>query len=178
MNAVIVHPEGNPARSYLIDKHALVHAPAPNGKPAHVGLVAIDIRHLKAGELVAIDGHIYPRPCQLVGWEKFTEHDPLWRGIYPDACRALLDAGRVFKTAVEPGRKVTLGQTGPGWNQWQFLTAWAWSLWQARQRAGEEWPLDRRWRELAAVGYPDTFAAFRQVCSRLKLSVTKSAPNM
>jgi hypothetical protein len=178
MNPVIVHPQGNPSRAYLIDKHAVVTGTMPNGKQGRICLCAIDIRHLRAGEMAAIDGHIYPRPCQLAAWEGFTEHGPLWRGIYPDACRALLTLSHGMKTEVTPGRDFVAGRDAAGWNQWHFLTAWGWSLWQQLQREGGEWPLERRWQELTAKGYPATFGAFRQVCSRLNLLVTESRPNL
>lgn len=184
MRPAIVHPPGNECEAYLIDLHSTVFSPSvqghdlPPGKLAQIALKAVAIKHLKAGEIATMDGHVYPRPCQLVAMAEFVVRDPLWRGIYPDAARAILGIDHGVETAVSPGGKFKAGINAAGWNQWPFLIAWGWSLWQSKQRAGEDWPLDRRWEEMKAVGYTGGFAAFRQACSRMKLSVTRSGPNL
>ena len=178
MNPQIVHPEGNPGESYLIDMHSVVTGTMPNGKRSQIALHAVAIKHLRAGEIVVIDGCVYPRPCQLAAWDEMTVRDPLWRGIYPDAAAAILSMSHGMKTSVEPGKDFKAAEHTAGWNQWAFLIAWGWSLWQDKHRKGEAWPMERRWREMQAVGFTGGFPAFRQICSRLKLSVTKSRPNL
>jgi hypothetical protein len=178
MNAHIVHPEGNESQAYLIDAHSVVLAPFKKGKLSQVAMKAIDIRGLRAGEIQEIDGKIYPRPCQLVAQSEFTVRDILWRGIYPDAAAALLSQPHGMKTEVSPGKALKLASPAAGYDQWKFLIAWGWSLWQQKQRAGEDWPMERRWEEMRNIGYPGELKAFRQLCRRLKLYATKSAPNM
>lgn len=180
MNPQIVHPEGNPNESWLIDLHSVVTTPTETGELGKVALRAIDIINLRAGQFDVIDGRRYPSPCQLFAWERMTSHDPLWRGIFPDAAVALLTMPHGMKTSVEPGKPLALGPTATGLNEWSFRIAWCWSRWQDlyRKSGNKDWQLETRWQSMKELGYPDTFAAFRQICSRLKLSVTKSAPYM
>jgi hypothetical protein len=178
MNPIIVHPERNESQAYLIDTHSVVLAPFKKGKLSNVALKAIDMRGLRAGEIQEIDGEIYPRPCQLVTHAEFTVRNILWRGIYPDAAAALLSQPHGMKTAITPGKALKLASPAAGWDQWKFLISWGWSLWQQKQRDGEDWPMERRWQEMKNVGYPGGLKAFSQLCLRLKLYATKSAPYM
>jgi len=177
---IIVHPDGNPDQSFLVDRASVVGV-ANNGynnKLSAVALHAIDIVNLRAGQFAGIDGYTYPRRCQLVAYGEMTVRDPLWRGIFPDAAAALLTMPLGFKTEVSPGRVLKYCRHAAGFKKWPFFIAWGWSYWQDLLRKGEDWPLERRWRAMIILGYPDSFAAFRQICSRLKLSVTKSGPNL
>ncbi|MGJ8642180.1 MAG: hypothetical protein ACSHX9_02130 [Luteolibacter sp.] len=187
MNPKLIHPTGNEANCYLVDFHSVAKSRKYHGRSklkikegevATVFLKAIDIRNLRAGEMNSDEGKIYPRPCQLIATDKWKINSPMWRGIYPDAAEALLDMSHGMDTSVSPGKNFELCKDAAGWNEWHFLTAWGWSLWQAKHRSGDKWPLARRWEAMKGAGYPDTEGAFRQICSRLKLSVTKSRPIM
>lgn len=178
MYPAIVHPPGQPENAYLVDLHSVANAEGPAGKPAQLALHAVNIGSLRAGE-ITIDpdtGHVRPAPCILASWEAFEVKDPLWRGIYPDAAEAMLRMPLGLKTDIAPGKDFKMDRPAKGFDKWKFLTAWAWSLWQAKERAGESWPLERRWQEMKIIGYAGGFGTFRQLCSRLGLSVTKSGP--
>lgn len=182
MKPMVAHPSGNPGDAFLVDLHATAFTPRIQGseikpgKVAQVALVAVAIKHLRAGQLHVIDGRQYPRPCQVVATDEWTTNAPMARGIYPDAARALLSIDHGFKTSVAPGAEFKAGTPAAGFNQWDFLTAWGWSRWQASHLAGDKWTLERRWEALRAIGFPGTAGAFRQICSRLGLSVTRSRP--
>jgi hypothetical protein len=178
MNPQIVHHIGKPEQAYLVDLHSVVGAPAPNDKIGQVALIAIDIAYLHAGQICKIENHTYPKPCQLFAWKEMTVRNPLWRGIYPDAASAILTIPHGMETSVRPGKPLELGREAAGWNVWQFYIAWTWSNWQEMHRRGDKWTLERRWKCMQHFGYKGGFASFRQICSRMKLSVTKSAPNM
>jgi hypothetical protein len=182
MKPVIVHPQGDPGNACLIDLHASVYTKSvqginlPPGKVAQASLKAVAIKHLRAGEIATLGGITYPSPCHVVATSVWAINNPMSRGIYPDAAEALLTMNHGLKAAVAPMGDFTMAEDAAGFNQWHFLIAWGWSLWQAKHLADGKWPLERRWREMKAVGYPGKEGAFRQVCSRLKLSVTDSRP--
>jgi hypothetical protein len=178
MNPAIVHPKGKPACSFLIDLQCTMHANEKGAKrSSHLALRAIDIRHLRAGEVEMIDGKIYPRPCQLVAAHEFEMKDPMWRGIFPDAAAALLSVPMLGIDLDIPRNSLNLAVPSSGWDQWPFLAAWGWSEWQTQHRQGERWTFRRRWEALRMLGYPHSEGAFRKMCAGLKLSVTGSAPN-
>lgn len=179
MNPAIVYPDGNPGEAVLVDLHSIVNG-THDGKPTQFALKAIIIKHLRAGEILETGGAIYPKPCQLGSFAKWRVADPRSRGIYPDASAALLKMPLGYKTSVEPGEDFKAARVAGGFNQWYFLTAWGWSLWQELHRisGNKDWPLERRWQEMKKLGFEGEFSTFRQICSRLKLSVTKSGPNM
>lgn len=143
---------------------------------APIALKAVAVKHLRAGELATIGTQIYPRPCQAVATSIWVVNNPMTRGIYPDAAVALLEMNHGLNMTVTPRTNFKLAEESPGFKEWHFLIAWCWSLWQAKHRSGDKWSLERRWEAMTAAGYPDSFGAFRTVCSRLKLSVSKSRP--
>ena len=102
MSPAIVYPDGNPGEAVLVDLHSVVNG-THDGKPTQFALKAIMIKHLRAGEILEIDGAIYPKPCQLGAFEKWKVADPMSRGIYPAAAAALLKMPLGYKTAVAPG---------------------------------------------------------------------------
>lgn len=186
MKPAIFHPPGKPGEAVLIDLHSVVYTrdvqghALPPGKAASIALRGVAMKHLRAGEFAPIDGEIYPMPCQVAALTGWQEKQLLWRGIYPDAARALLSMPLGFECRVSPGEDFRMGKDSAGFNKWNFATAWGWSLWQElhRQSGNRDWPLERRWQELKAIGFTGGFPAFRQICSRLKLSVTESGPNL
>lgn len=180
MKPVIVHPEGVPEDAYLIDLHSVMLHDHPKaaekGMLGQIALKAIAIKHLRAGQLERIDGRIYPCPTQLKAWAAMPTKPPMWRGIFPDAASALLSMP-LLDFEMNAKRQVKLAIASAHWDEWRFLTAWGWSEWQALHRQGDKWTLERRWEALRVIGYPHGAAAFRRMCSDLKLSVTKSSPN-
>lgn len=180
MNPVIVYPQGSPARAYLIDKAAVVMGTMPNGKLGQICLNAIDIRHLQAGQFSNIEGRQFPTFCQYAAYGAHTELDPLARGIWPDAAKAILSLENGLRTSpLWPRKDCELGRPAePEPDPWPLAIAWAWSAWQNQHRRGEKWPMKRRFDEIKIHGYPASFGAFRQVCSRLNLLVTESRPHL
>ena len=189
MKPAIVHPEGNPSQAYLVDLHSVVHG--DKGEHHRAYLRAVEIRHLRAGELLAIDGEIFPKPCQLEQLEKMVLLEPGARGIHPDAAAALLSMPLGHKVAIILGKPVELGAPKPqGWDQWKFIIAWCWSLWQDDRARGPRdaggWSAwdnpkaekhdshELRWQVMKSMGYPHDCGAFRQTCKRLNLFVTES----
>lgn len=178
-----MHPKENPDEAFLIDLHATAYSKKvqnvalPKGKAAQIALKAISIKHLRAGEVFIVEDITYPTPCQVVATSSWTVNLPMSRGIYPDAAEALLAMNHGLENRVAPGEDFKGGQYAPGFNPWQLLIAWGWSLWQAKHLAGDKWPLERRWQAMKNIGYPDKAGSFRQVCSRMNLSVTKSRPH-
>jgi hypothetical protein len=189
MRPAIVHPEGNTSQAYLVDLHAVVHGDKAKHHCAY--LRAIEIRHLRAGELLAIDGEIFPKPCQLEQYQQMARIEPQARGIHADAAAALLSMPLGHKMEITLGKPVELGAPKPqGWDQWKFIIAWCWSLWQDERARGPRdangWSvwgdtkaakhdsLELRWQVMKRMGYPNDLPAFRQACARMNLFVTES----
>lgn len=183
MKPALVHPPGKPELACLIDLHATAYAEhvegatLPPGKLAHVALKAVAIRHLRPGEFANLDGTEYPCPAQVAATSAWTAKSPMHRGIFPDAAAALLAMNHGLGNSIAPGEPFQLANETAGFHRWSFALAWAWSAWQAKHRQGDLWPLKRRWENFRDIlDYPDSEGAFRQLCSRLGLSVTKSRP--
>lgn len=177
MRPVILEPLTNAKEGYLVDLDCVIYGKEDNSnKINRIFLRAVKILNLKAGELRKVKGEFFPMPCQLVQSGPMKRLDTLSRQIYPDAAEALLSMPLGFKpytvgTAFHPGK------TKAGFNQWSFLIAWRWSVWQANDRSGNKTTLECRWKEMQALGYPHGCPAFRKACAGMGLFVTTSSPN-
>ena len=175
IEARIVHYKDDPDNAWLVDLNS-VFVTKYNGKKAKAVLAAVDIGPMNAGELKEAEGRlVFPRPGVLINLGQMPIKQLQWRGICPDAAEALLDIARCA-VSIDPKGHATVGDGS--WDNWAFLTAWAWSPWQDQRRGGvKKWPLRERWQILKALGYPHGESAFRKMCSeRLRLFVTKSGP--
>jgi hypothetical protein len=190
---VILEAIGNPAAAWLVDFHSVTWgANGPGNKPCRVFLKAIEIRHLRAGQIEAVDGVMrFPWPCQLIQSKEMKQCDPGTRGIHPDAAAALLSMPLGHQTTITLGKTLVVGKGKPqGWDQWKFIIAWCWSLWQDERargprdangwsvwdetKPGKHDSLELRWQVMKRMGYPLDCAAFRQACKRMNLFVTES----
>ncbi|MEI6674050.1 MAG: hypothetical protein WCO57_02610 [Verrucomicrobiota bacterium] len=187
MKPIIIHPKGQPELSFLIDADSVPNTPVQYKgeiRPCRLALRAIDIRHLFPGKIQIIDDIPYPRPTQVLEIEPWEVKPIAWRRIYTDAATAMLSMPAFdcdIKTA-KNGYAVDLVKDCKGWDEWRFLTAWVWSLWQDKHSARFSDPKNKRpakyrWETLRKMGYPYDYAAFRGLCADLKLFVTKSRPN-
>jgi hypothetical protein len=171
MKPMIVHPEGDASRAYLIDAHGLVATKKGEG----LALNAVFLGWTKPGEFRFIEGKlVLPCPAQL-GFEiSLKSHDP-WRSdwrIKEEAAIAMLEAAKVFKTSIDPysSQKFKLEErtknTEKGLESkgWDFKIAWAWSAWQV-----EGMKMEERWESMKRINYPHCFSAFRSCCSRMGL---------
>jgi hypothetical protein len=177
MNPKIVFPEGYKDKAYLVDLNSVIRQPTSDGKIQHVPLLAIYIGHLKAGEIEKIDDYYHPKICVPYLDSLENNRSPLFRGIYPDAAKAMLSISSPIKTSIIQAKKLEIDGTSKN-NEWHLFIAWCWSRWQEKHRGGDRWTLERRWEDMRSRGYKGEFACFRQLCSRMKLSVTKSGPYM
>lgn len=177
MNPKIVFPEGHKDKAYLIDLNSVIRSSISDGKIQYVPLLAIYIAHLKAGEIEKIDNYYHPIMCVPILDSLENIRSPLFRGIYPDAAKAMLSISPGIKTSVIQARTLKIDGTSKS-NEWPLFVAWCWSSWQAKHRGGDRWTLERRWEDIRSRGYKGEFACFRQLCSRMKLSVTESSPIM